>query len=333
MSSIPLIQRSIRPLHLPLFRNLLIADFVSDIGTFVQAVAAEWLMVSSGAGPMYVALIQTASSLRFFLLALPAGALGDIVDRRKLILWTELWMLGVATLLAAATIAGSMSPCLLLLLTFALSAGDAIEAPAWRTILPYAVEREDLGEATALSGIEFNLARAIGPGLGGLLVAVAGVGAVFSVNAIVFLIPIAVILRWRSPSPRRTTPTERLGGATAAAIRYVRYSPPVRTLLIRTGSVTFCASALLALLPSVAAQSGRRAVGFGVLLGLFGGGAVVGALLMQAARARMCNETLVSVSTLLLGAVIIVTGLTQNLGTAAAPRVTHPLVLAKPDLA
>jgi len=121
-----------RPLQATLFRNLLAANVVSDIGTFMQSVGAAWLMVSLGAGPKYVALTQTAASLPFFLLALPAGSAGDIVDRRKLILCTEAWMVSVALALAILTIAGLMTPWLLLMLTFALSAGDAFETPSWR---------------------------------------------------------------------------------------------------------------------------------------------------------------------------------------------------------
>jgi MFS family permease len=149
---------------------------VSDIGTFMQSVGAAWLMVSFGAGPMYVALTQTASSLPFFVVALPAGSVGDIVDRRKLILFTEVWMAGIATLLAALTIAGAMTPWLLLAFTFVISAGDALETPTWRAILPELVPRSDLAAASALNGVEFNLARAVGPALAGALIAVAGVG-------------------------------------------------------------------------------------------------------------------------------------------------------------
>jgi MFS family permease len=119
----------LRPLRAPVFRNLLIADVISDIGTFMQSVGAAWLMVSLGAGPVYVALTQTAASLPYFLLALPAGSAGDIVDRRKLVLFTESWMVGATTLLAVLTIAGVMTPWLLLVLTFAISAGDAFETP------------------------------------------------------------------------------------------------------------------------------------------------------------------------------------------------------------
>src|SRR5712675_3700778 len=176
-----------RPLRTSLFRNLLIADVMSDIGTFMQTVGAAWLMVSLGAGPMYVALTQTASALPFFVFALPAGAIGDIVDRRRLILYTEFWMVGVAAVLAVATIMGLISPWLVLVLTFALSAGDAFETPTWRAVLPELVAKEDLAAASALNGIEFNFARAIGPALAGVLIAAAGVGAAFLVNVASFV--------------------------------------------------------------------------------------------------------------------------------------------------
>src|SRR6266481_6339759 len=175
-----------RPLRTATFRNLLFADVMSDIGTFMQTVGAAWLMVSLGAGPMYVALTQTASALPFFVFALPAGAIGDIVDRRRLILYTEFWMVGVATAIAVATFAGLVSPWLLLVLTFALSAGDAIETPTWRAVLPEMVEKEDLAAASALNGIEFNFARAIGPALAGVIIAAVGVGTAFALNAISF---------------------------------------------------------------------------------------------------------------------------------------------------
>src|SRR2546427_8008552 len=186
-----------RPLRTPVFRNLLIADVLSDIGTFMQTVGAAWLMVSLNAGPMYVALIQTASALPFFIFALPAGAIGDIVDRRRLILYTETWMLAVAITVALLTISGWVTPLLLLILTFALSAGDAFETPTWRAVLPAVVPKEDLPAASALNGIEFNLARAVGPGLAGFIVAAAGVGTAFLLNAASFIGVIAVIARWK----------------------------------------------------------------------------------------------------------------------------------------
>src|SRR5260221_589885 len=224
-----------RPMRTPIFRRLLLADVASDVGTFMQGVGAAWLMVSLGAGPMYVALTQTASTLPFFLLALPAGAIGDIVDRRKLILYTEAWMVGVAIALAAATLTGVMTPWLLLVLTFALSAGDAVETPTWRAVLPELVPKEDLPAASALNGIEFNIARATGPALAGALIAVAGVGAAFLVNVGSFLGVILVVTRWKRPVRRRTAPAETLGGATVAAIRYVRNAPAIRAIVLRSG--------------------------------------------------------------------------------------------------
>src|SRR5476649_1526804 len=233
-----------RPLRTPIFRNLLIADVISDVCTFMQSVGAAWLMVSLGAGPMYVALTQTASTLPFFVLALPAGSIGDIVDRRKLILFTEIWMAGVAIALAVLTIAGFMSPWLLLALTFALSAGDAFETPTWRAILPELVRKDDLAAASALNAIEFNFARAVGPALAGILIATAGVGAAFVVNVVSFFAVILVVARWKRAARKRTAPAETVSGATVAAIRYVRYSPGIRALLLRAGSVMFFASAL-----------------------------------------------------------------------------------------
>src|SRR5579862_3791328 len=145
-----------RPLRHPVFRDLLVANLVSDIGAFMQSVGAAWLMVSLGAGPLNIALIQTATTLPFFLLALPAGALGDIVDRRRLILVTETWMAAAALTLAVSTLLGLTSAWLLLAFTCILSIGDAVEAPSWRALLPELVERDDLAAASALNGIEFN---------------------------------------------------------------------------------------------------------------------------------------------------------------------------------
>src|SRR5215831_6350381 len=241
-----------RPLRTPMFRNLLFADVVSDVGTFMQSVGAAWLMISLHAGAIYVALVQTASALPFFLFALPAGAIGDIVDRRRLILYTETWMFAVALTVAVLALTGSISPLLLLILTFALSAGDAFETPTWRAVLPEVVPKEDLQAASALNGIEFNFARAVGPGLAGLIVAAAGVGTAFLLNAASFVGVILVIARWKRPVPKRTAPPEKLVGGTVAGIRYIRYSPAIRNLLYRSGFVIFFATALTALLPLIA---------------------------------------------------------------------------------
>jgi MFS family permease len=307
----------LQPLRVPAFRNLLIADLVSDIGTFMQSVGAAWLMVSLHAGPGYVALIQTAASLPYFLLALPAGSAGDIFDRRRLILFTEAWMIVVALILAVLTIHGSMSPWLLLALTFALSAGDAFETPTWRAILPELVSKDDLPAASALNGIEFNLARAVGPALAGMVIAVAGVAAAFVANVISFCGVILVVARWKRPIRKQTVPAETLTGATVAAVRYVRNSPAILTVLVRTGIVLFFSSSLFALLPSVARSVDERAIGYGLLLGCFGAGAIGGALLMQTLRARFSTEMIVSAGVVILGAAIVTITRLHRLSTLA----------------
>jgi len=304
-----------RPLRAPIFRNLLVADVISDIGTFMQNVGAAWLMVSLNAGPMYVALTQTASSLPFFLLALPAGSAGDIVDRRKLILFTETWMVCIAIALAILTITGLMTPWLLLVLTFALSAGDAFETPTWRAVLPELVAKEDLEAASALNGIEFNLARAVGPALAGVLIAAAGVAAAFVANVASFFGVILVVARWKRPVRKRTAPPETLGGATVAAIRYIRNSPKIGALLLRMGVAMFFGSALFALLPAVARSVSNNAIGYGVLLGSFGAGGILGALILQPARSRWSTETVVSGGVAIVGAVIVTTSALHKLST------------------
>jgi len=301
------------PLHIALFRNLLIADYASDVGTFMQTVGAAWLMTSLTPRPVYIALIQTASALPFFLLALPAGSIGDIFDRRKLILATETWMFIIAIVLTVVTFSGRMTPWLLLLLTLALSLGDAVESPAWRAIFPELVEKKDLSPALALNGIEFNLARATGPGLGGLIVAVAGVATAFLLDALSFLGVIFVIFRWKRPARKSTLPVETLFSANAAAIRYVRYSPGIRTLLARSGIVIFFASSFWALLPAVAKAISNSPLGYGFLLGFFGIGAVLGAVVLQRVRSKFSTEIVLSAATVIFGAILVSTATLHNI--------------------
>src|SRR5262249_27898783 len=239
--------------------------------------------------------------------------IGDIVDRRKLILYCEYWMVAAAIALAVATIAGVMSPWLLLALTFALSAGDAVETPTWRAVLPELVGREDLAAASALNGIEFNFARAVGPAVAGALIAAAGVGAAFVVNVLSFVGVIVVIARWKRRPRTHLGPPETLGGATSAAIRYVRYSPVLRFVIARGGVTMFAGSALLALLPSAARALSDRAIDFGLLLGCFGAGAVVGGLAMQPARRRWSVDAVAAAAVVLLGTATIAAGGARSL--------------------
>jgi MFS family permease len=294
-----------RPLRNSIFRNLLVSNLVSDIGTFMQSVGATWLMTSLTNNPLYIALIQTATALPFFLLALPAGSLGDILDRRKLILGAETWMLGIAVVLTVVTVFGVMTPWLLLLLTLGLSIGDAVESPSWSAIFPELVKKEDLPAALALNGIEFNLARAVGPGLGGFIVAAVGVTAAFSFNACSFLGVIVVIARWKRPARKSTLPLETFRGATFASVRYVRYSPGIRTLLLRSAVLIFFTSSFWALLPTAARDISKSPITYGFLLGFFGLGAVLGAVVLQRIRSKISSETLLSAATATFAGVIL----------------------------
>jgi MFS family permease len=291
-----------RPLRVPMFRNLLVADLVSDMGTFMQGVGAAWLMVSQGAGPLLVALTQTASAFPFFLLALPAGAFGDIFDRRKLILTTEIWMFSVAVALAVLTVLHLITPWALLALTLALSIGDAMEAPTWRAVLPEVVPQQALMPAIALNGIEFNLARAIGPALGGFLIVAAGIGTVFWLNAASYLGVLWVIARWKRPPSPQNSLRETVSGAIRAAVRYTRNSPDILTILGRIGCIMLFASAFWALLPTVAHELRQSATLYGVLLAVFGGGAVLGAMALQRTRALFSSDALLALGTTVFAA-------------------------------
>jgi MFS family permease len=241
----------------------------------------------------------------FFLVGSAASSIGDIFDRRKLILSTETWMLAVAVVLTVVTVFEVMTPWLLLLLTLGLSIGDAVESPSWRAIFPELVSKEDLPAALALNGIEFNLARALGPGLGGFIVAAVGVGAAFAFNAFAFLGVIAVVAKWKRPARKSTVPLETFRGATLAGARYVRYSPGIRTLLLRSAVLIFFTSSFWALLPTAAKEISNSPIMYGFLLGFFGLGAVLGAMVLQRIRSRISSETLMSLATITFAGVIL----------------------------
>jgi MFS family permease len=288
------------PLRRAVFRAVWIASVASNVGTWMQSVGAAWLMTSLTASPLLVALMQTATSLPIFLIGLPAGALADILDRRKLLLATETWMLLAALTLGLLTLADFTSVWVLLLFTFLLGLGAALSAPAWQAVIPDLVEREELPSAVALNATGFNVARAVGPALGGLVVAAAGPAAVFLLNAVSFLGVLVVLFRWRRPLVARDTPPEDMLGATAAGMRYVRHAPALQAVLVRIGVFMFGASALWALLPVMARQELRLgATGYGVVLGSLGAGAVGIALLLPRVRRALPIDRLTAAATIL----------------------------------
>jgi len=265
-----------RTLRHRVFFWLTLAALVSNIGTWMQNVGAAWLMTSLSPSPLMVALIQTASSLPILLLAFPAGALADIVDRRRLLLFSQGWMLIAAALLGALTIEHLTTPWSLLVLSLALGAGSAMNAPAWQAIVPELIPREELTAGVSISSISFNMSRAVGPALGGLLVAWAGAGAAFILNAASFLAVMAVLYEWDRTQANNVLPAERVLGAIRAGLRYARYAPALDAVLVRTAAFIFGASAVWAVLPILARwQLHLGAGGYGGLLGCFGTGAMV----------------------------------------------------------
>ncbi|AII53476.1 MFS transporter [Hymenobacter sp. APR13] len=287
------------PLRIPIFRMLWIASFVSNIGTWMQNVGAVGLMTQLTPSPVLVALLQTASALPVFLLSLPAGALADLVDRRKMLLTTQTWMATVALLLAAITLLGFNNPWLLLLLTFLLGLGGALNNPVWQTVTPELVPRAELPQAIALNSVSFNLARAFGPALGGLVIGYFSAGAAFLLNGLSFLATIYMVYSWkRAPQATSTLATERVVAAIRGGVRYARFSPPVQHILVRGVSFTFGASALLALMPAVVIRQLQLPTSFySILLSCMGAGAVLGALLLPRLNQRLSIDWRVTLAT------------------------------------
>jgi len=299
-----------QPLSNPLFRAVWLAAVASNIGTWMHNVGADWLMTTLAPSPLMVALMQTAENAPLFLLALPAGALADIVDRRRLLLYTQGWMLLSAISLAVLTLLGLTTPWVLLLLIFCLGLGSALNAPAWQAIIPELVPRAELPAAVSLNSVAFNIARAVGPALGGLLVAAIGSWAVFFLNSLSFVGVIIVLYHWKREPIESIAPTERIAGAMKAGLRYVRHDPALQAVLVRTGVYVSCASALWAMMPLVARkQLGLSAGAYGILLGGLGAGAIIAAFILPAIRRRF------SVNVLVIAGTVVFAGATATLAT------------------
>jgi MFS family permease len=298
-----------------MFRALWIAQFASNIGTWMQTVGAQWLLIDHS--PVLVSLVQTAASLPIVLLSLPAGAWADMVNRRRLLLGAQFGMMVAAGALAGITFAGAATPALVLALIFLVGCGTAVVGPAWQAIQPDLVDRAMLPEAAALNGVNMNLARAIGPALGGVIVAAAGPGWVFALNTLSYLGIAAVLYRWRPPARADDGPRERLVEALRAGGRYIRHALIVRRLLYRALLFIPAASAVWALLPVVAARNLHLgSAGYGLLLGAVGVGAVAAALIMPRLRARMGTPSLVTAAMLVSAAATVIVATTSNAALA-----------------
>ena len=307
------------PLRLPVFRALWIASVASNIGTWMQSVGAGWLMTSLAPQPFMVSLVQAATALPMFLFALPAGALADIVDRRRYLIVSQVWMLTAAAGLAGLALAGSVGAWTLLAFTAALGLGAAFMAPAWQALTPEVVPRDQLRSAIALNSVGVNVSRAVGPALAGVVVAALGTGAVFLLNAVSFLGIIVVLVRWRREERVSNLPGERFFGALRTGLGYAAGSPELRRVLARAAAFFLCASSLWGLLPLIARQrlhGGPQS--YGLLLGSMGAGAVAGALCLPWLRRRLSADALVSAATVLYAATLAALALLQTVPPALA---------------
>ena len=263
------------PLRHPAFRLLWWANLAANIGLWVQNTGAGWMMTSLDPSPVMVSLVQAASMLPVFLLALPAGALADIIDRRAYLIGAQAWVLTVAALLALLTWAGWLGPWGLLFFTFCIGMGNALNFPAWAATTPELVPREDLVQAIALNGIGFNLSRAVGPAIGGFAIALAGTEAAFALNAVCFLTLLLALLFWKREAPASPLPPEHFVGAMRAGLRFVSASPAMRATILRACVFFFFTSAVWAMLPLVVREPlGLGPEGYGLMLGVMGIGAV-----------------------------------------------------------
>ncbi len=262
------------PLRLPLFRALWLGSIISNIGTTMNDTAAVWTMTTLSSSPFMISLMQTMSSLPLFLFALPAGALADLVNRRTLIIFAQAGALLTAAGMAVLAWFGMLSPALLLLATFQLGLAAAFTTPAWQALVPEIVGKELLSPSIALSGVGYNIARALGPIAGGLLVAAMGPFPVFLLNAISFGAIIFVMSRGEYISSPRSAQREQMLGAMQAAIRYVSHAPAMQAVLLRGGAHMFAAVAPVVLLPIIVKARGWQAADFGMMMGWYGAGAI-----------------------------------------------------------
>jgi predicted MFS family arabinose efflux permease len=296
------------PLREPMFRSLWIAAVISYTGTWMQNVGAGWLMTQLTTSPLMVGLVQAAATVPVFLVVLPAGALADMVDRRRLLLFTQTWMVAASAALGVLTLLHAVNPWVLLMFTFLLGLGAVMNDPAWQAITPEVISPARHASAVALNSAGFNVARAVGPALGGLVVAAAGSGWSFLLNAASFFGVIFFLYKWQC-APQQSLPKRRIGDAIMEGFRHVRATPQVKSVLIRTGAFSLGASSLLALLPVICQPHGAQ--GYGFLLTCFGVGALSGAAVLPRLRMRYSVDGLVAGATVVFAAMTFLAGETH----------------------
>ncbi|HKA81253.1 MAG TPA: MFS transporter [Xanthobacteraceae bacterium] len=305
------------------FTVLWTATVVANIGSWMYSAAAGWLMTSLNPDPLVVSMVQVATTLPVFLFALPAGALADIVDRRKFLIVAEIAITVVSAIFAAIVALDLATPGNLLLFTFLIGVGAALTAPAWQSIVPQLVPKQDLAPAVAANSVGVNVSRAIGPALGGVIVARFGIAAPFWLNAVSNLGIIAALLWWHPPQKgTQHLPVERFGSAIRTGFRHARNNPHLRATLIRGAAFFLFASAYWALLPLVARDQIAGGPGlYGFLLGAIGAGAVVGAFALPWLKAKLGPDWLVAAGTIGTAVAMLLFGLARDAATGLAASV------------
>jgi MFS family permease len=300
------------PFRSSLYRTLWIAVLFSYIGAAMYDVGASWLMTSLAPNPLFVSLITTATTLPIFLFALPSGTLSDIFDRRNILLITCAYMFTISTILGMLTLVGVTTPTVLLILTFALGAGTTMIRTPIIPTMSGLVARSELSAALTLSAVAGNIGRVVGPTVGGFIVAAIAPWAVFFLNSASFIGMIVVLSRLprKSHVHQQSLPPENIIRAIRAQIRYVRYSQAAHVLIVRAGLFTLCSSALLSLVPLLAKHELRLdSTGFGLLLGSFGTGAIIGGIvILPKLRPKVSVESLITGSIGLLATVTFTMG-------------------------
>jgi MFS family permease len=282
------------PLRQPIFRAIWFASLVSNFGGLIQAVAASWLMTTIAASPDMVALVQASTTLPVMIFSLAAGAISDNYNRRLVMLTAQSFMFAVSVALAVTAWLGLIGPWLLLTFTFLIGCGTALNNPAWQSSVADMVPRRDIPAATVLNSAGFNVARSVGPAIGGLIVAMAGVATAFVINAMSYVALITVLVRWRPVYQERLLPRETMGIAMSAGLRYVAMSPNILSVVLRGFAFGFGGIVALALLPLIARDlvKGGPLI-YGILLGGYGAGAVAGAFFSARLRNMLTTEALV----------------------------------------
>lgn len=295
------------PLQVPVFRRIWVASLLSNFGLLIQGVGAAWAMVQLHAAPNIVALVQTSLMMPVMFVAMAAGALADMFDRRKVGMAAISIALTGAASLSACAFAGVLSPPLILLFCFLIGTGQALFNPAWQASVAEQVPSETLPQAVALASISFNIARSFGPAIGGVIVAVAGAAAAFTVNALFYIPMLVVLFTWRRVIPPTRLPPERIGRAIVSGVRYILHSPPMRVSLCRVLVFGIAGGSISALMPLVAnslLHGGART--YGLLLGALGVGSVIGAMAVGRAKERMGAEGSAGACALLLGGCLMI---------------------------